>query len=626
MPRYSFYDQLSLESPVLSSRTRLYRLHPIGLGTGMVESLTGYISRLAAAHAVSAGVLIGKVLRPYHQEQSAAACRYESLLYDSYTLNGISTRAEDWVCFLKELTGCVELHSLTMLAWKEVFSIAGLLRSKAAWCPACYQQWFLQYEQIYEPLLWMLRPVTVCHVHRQTLAEICPHCERRPYVLSAKSCPGHCSLCNGWLGANPERHTGGSLDNALNLATTVAESVATLLASTATAGRPSAREVFRDNLQRCLDDLAHGNKNRLRRAAGLDHSTLESWIAGTSIPSFGKLVGFCYRLEIPIDHFLLKPLWSSHKEWERAQEILEKYESPGSPEAKRRRAEHRHTILMAALDARPTQSPVEIAQKLGYKNVASFRTNHYQLYLQIAKRWNTHLGRRTRLLLPTRDERKDALQRSLKENPPPFLYDVATKLRLRPGTLAKQFPDLCEMIVYRSRSVRRAEVEAVLRVALSENPPPTLGEIRRRTDAEITSWRRWFPDLYKALASRSSERVETRREKQKALLTAALSEYPPLSGKALALKAGVSQSHLKTLFPQLMQAISARYSAHRNRLRTEVRASFRQQVRLIAKDLLRDGQYPSRKKILRRLPDSSYGGGHLVVQEAKAAIDEFPQQ
>lgn len=625
MPRYSLYDQLSLEPPVLSSRTRLYRLQPIGIGTGMVESFSGYISRLAAAHTVSAGVLIGKVLRSYLQEQHAA-CRYESLLYDSYTLNGISKRAEDWVSILKELTGCAQLHLLTMLAWKEVFSTAGLLRSKAAWCPACYQQWLMRYEPIYEPLLWMLRPVTVCHVHRQRLAEICPHCERRPYVLSAKSCPGHCSLCSGWLGANTERYTGAISDGALDLEATVAESVATLLASAATSGGKSARKVFRDNLQRSLSDLAEGNKNRLCRAIALDHSTLESWVAGTSIPSFRNLVGFCYRLEIPIDRFLLKPLRSGHKEWKRAQEILKKYESPGSPEAKRRRAENHHSILMAALDARHPQAPAEIAQELGYKNAASFRTNHYRLYLQIANRWKAHLDRKARLLLPKKEKRKDVLQRALKENPPPSLYDVATKLRLPAGTLAKQFPDLCDMIVHRSRVIRRAEVEAVLLLALAENPPPTLQEIRSRTDTEITSWQRWFPDLYKALANRSLERVKTRREKRKALLTAALSEDPPLSGKALALRAGVSQSHLKTLFPKLMQAISARYSAHRNRLRTEARTSRRQQVRLIANDLLHAGQYPSRKKILRRLPDASYSGGHLIVPEAKAAINAFSQQ
>jgi hypothetical protein len=41
-------------------RSYLYSLPPIGIGTAAVESFTGYIARLAAAHAVEAGVLVNK--------------------------------------------------------------------------------------------------------------------------------------------------------------------------------------------------------------------------------------------------------------------------------------------------------------------------------------------------------------------------------------------------------------------------------------------------------------------------------------------------------------------------------------------------------------------------------------
>src|SRR6266567_8224619 len=48
--------------PSLTARSRLYSLAPIGIGTAFVESLSGYVERLAAAHAVSAGSLIGREL------------------------------------------------------------------------------------------------------------------------------------------------------------------------------------------------------------------------------------------------------------------------------------------------------------------------------------------------------------------------------------------------------------------------------------------------------------------------------------------------------------------------------------------------------------------------------------
>jgi hypothetical protein len=65
------YSALELSPPEFTSRTRLYHLRPLGIGTSMVESLTGYIARLAAAHAVSPRALLyvelGPCAEPAHQ-------------------------------------------------------------------------------------------------------------------------------------------------------------------------------------------------------------------------------------------------------------------------------------------------------------------------------------------------------------------------------------------------------------------------------------------------------------------------------------------------------------------------------------------------------------------------------
>jgi hypothetical protein len=59
LPVFEAWD-LAVE-PV-AARSRFYALPPIGLGTPFVESLTGYVVRLAEAHAVSASSLVGKEL------------------------------------------------------------------------------------------------------------------------------------------------------------------------------------------------------------------------------------------------------------------------------------------------------------------------------------------------------------------------------------------------------------------------------------------------------------------------------------------------------------------------------------------------------------------------------------
>src|SRR5258708_6872976 len=58
-PRLESWD---LAKPALAERSQLYALSPIGIGTPLVESLTGYISRLATVHAVSVTDLVGRVL------------------------------------------------------------------------------------------------------------------------------------------------------------------------------------------------------------------------------------------------------------------------------------------------------------------------------------------------------------------------------------------------------------------------------------------------------------------------------------------------------------------------------------------------------------------------------------
>jgi hypothetical protein len=86
----------------------------------MVESMSGYISRLAQAHTVSTGILIGKELRfhlsPGHKPLGYP---YRDLLYDGHTVNGIGWRTEDWVSLLTTLTARSEMKTILARIEKE---------------------------------------------------------------------------------------------------------------------------------------------------------------------------------------------------------------------------------------------------------------------------------------------------------------------------------------------------------------------------------------------------------------------------------------------------------------------------------------------------------------------------
>jgi hypothetical protein len=65
------YEAWDVSIPPLPSHSRLYRLEPIGIGTPYVESLTGYIARLAEMHCVFPGVLMNKVVEPLVQNKNS---------------------------------------------------------------------------------------------------------------------------------------------------------------------------------------------------------------------------------------------------------------------------------------------------------------------------------------------------------------------------------------------------------------------------------------------------------------------------------------------------------------------------------------------------------------------------
>jgi hypothetical protein len=108
------YEAWDTDTPFLPPATRLYHLPPIGLGTPMVESLTGYVVRLAEAHCVSAGVLYWKEIRLLADKGNIFTFRVSNTDgYSTHTINGLGAPATDFVRALQALTGHRDLSSLT---------------------------------------------------------------------------------------------------------------------------------------------------------------------------------------------------------------------------------------------------------------------------------------------------------------------------------------------------------------------------------------------------------------------------------------------------------------------------------------------------------------------------------
>ncbi|GAC1437232.1 MAG: TniQ family protein [Chloroflexota bacterium] len=300
-------DLWDLSLPPLPPRSRLFALAPVGIGTPAVESLTGYVARLAAAHGVLVRRLVeGEILpllgRSYLLSAEGMG-RSSSFWQQSETraLNGTGTLARDLVQVLETLTLREDLRWLTLRPWAEVLPVKGLLRRQRAWCPACYQEWQQTGAVTYEPLLWTLAPVTCCLRHQRRLQHTCPHpaCRRVLPLLGPRSRPGCCSACGRWLGSllgDRVRDARALTDQELQAQQWVGEVLGDLLAQAPGLALAPARTRLAHVVDAYIAAIAGGNVQRFARALGLPMGTVAQWRWGKTLPSLALLLQVCYRL------------------------------------------------------------------------------------------------------------------------------------------------------------------------------------------------------------------------------------------------------------------------------------------------------------------------------------------
>ncbi len=576
MPSSRIYRPLDLRFPDMSPRTGLYPLRPVGVGTPLIESLTSYITRLAQAHDVSTRSLIAGYLR-FHMPKAQVADALQDKDWDrhfleyAHTLNGMTDRAEDWIVALEAPTGATNLRYSTMTIWKGIFSNRGLLRSRRAWCPFCYQDWQASGQTIYEPLLWALADVSACPIHQRTLTESCPRCKRRPYVVPPRSRPGCCPLCHHWLGSEDRQRPDheppvSSSDAGSDQACIVTDGIARLLASAPLLQRPPSKEIMWANLQGCVRDLARGNASVFGRAVGVGTCVLIFWFTGRKLPAFTTLNKLCYRLGIPLFRLLTERLIPGDPDWENARKIVKQHEVQAGSS--------RHSALP--------------------------RTNCAQASV------------------PDREIKK-ALRHALRQRPLPTVRQIAWGLGIGQRRIYARFPDFHKTL----RATRESQLEAAAKAALLESPPPTLRELEKQRGFPRKTLRLCFPTLYRELAIRSAQRRYRRREETESGLRAACTEEPPPSGRAVAARLRSHRGHLRKTFPEIWQLILQRHAQYRKQELSRKQAVFAETVRSIATDLLMAGKYPSRRRVLALMGDSELRGEHFILPEVRRAVLAF---
>jgi TniQ len=438
--------------PRLPARTRLFNLEPIGLGTPYVESLTSYISRLAAEHHVAPWVLVSRDIAPRMSRKTLGEPNGHTDLYaaTSASLNGVCASAAEAVAAMEELTGRSDVSELTMLRYRHVLPPNGLVSRYQAWCPVCLEEWQVKGKRIYEPLFWAMKDTAVCPDHFVPLHSQCPKCGKLHSPLTWYSKPGHCPRCKSWLGYNAFVDFYNKPDPFASIAewrSFKSLGVGHLLGIRPEQIAASGIGNFSRNIRVLRDHLFKGNVSEMSRAVQHSSFTVNEWAAGHQMPQLLSVLFLAYRLNLLPQELLCSAL------------------DPGQPFELR-------------------ECPFEVTK---------------------------HVRRRKR----KRDQEglRNYLQLTLDANisPPPSFRHVCIRAQIDQGHAAKSFPDLARAIMDRYQryvkgrtAERRGTILAALRQAIAvvqgRGEFPSMRRVQRELKDPCWMREKWVRGEWKRIA------------------------------------------------------------------------------------------------------------------------------
>lgn len=618
-----------LAVPSLTARSRLYSLAPIGIGTAFVESLSGYVERLAEAHAVSAGSLIVRELfgRP-------GGIKPINVGLVSYAIDGVGGGAKRWVQALETATSRPDLRYLTLLPFERLLPQPFLFRPVRAWCPPCYQMMAAQGGPVYDPLLWCLKMVEVCSRHHRLLTDKCPHCLRSLRPLTAASRPGFCSRCGLWLGGPIDQTILPEPDAApTEYQLWLAESIGELLASTAQINPERLRDRAREALVAYANAFTEGNRTAVADMAGCGRGVFYSWFKDDQAPRIDTLLRTWYQLKLPVA-YLVDGNCSGAPPELRAKRSLEIRSARET--TPRRSPEQIHRALEAALREEPAPSLNEIARRLGYGTTERVRSTDRDLCRQIVlrhrKSGRSHWWRRrgAKPICELSRIRKVLEGYLASDGPIPPLDHIAASLGYAvDGSLRQKLPELCHALsakIAEQKRMRVAAIEPALKLALQETPAPSLRQIAKRLGFSAACvLKAHAPALYGKLKARWQTYAETCRAELRTKLLAVLEETPPPSLKSVYARFGVTESIVSTSFRELRRAIGLRHQQYRRTQSQARQNALRAEIREIVRALHAQGICPSVPRVTSRLKRGSLREWRLVakaVNDARKALSE----
>lgn len=516
------------------ARSYLHSPAPIGFGTGMVESLTSYLARLANSHCVGVADLLACLVERAGESLPSAARRvYNLTRLPSRELNDMQTVARRWSNLVAEQTLRDGTDQLTLLPWRDLVTPRTITHRSQRWCPLCLDSW----QTIYWPLLWSLRVVTICPWHQQPLEERCSQCQASVPALTAEAQIGFCFKCHAWLGLPTIQVKEAAHQEAL----TIAQGALAMLAAVPGQQHDATLDKLARLLQFC-QQAANCRQIHLAHALKLEPPILYRIIARDNLVSIPTLLAILTGLGVSIHDFVTQPV----------EEIVSSgHMAPfvnGLPNKQKRR---------------------ELSPQLPGRRATPERLAAIQA----------------------------ALEAAAQESPPTTLKTVAQRLGTTVKLLKLHYPQLSRQIVDTHWSGRNLELfgEYLRALLAAEETPPALSKIAEHLKTSVVTLHHYFPEEMKAILQRRQLIPDVTEFRQK--VAAFLEVEPPLPLEKVALQLGIKASHIRLHCPDLRRAIVQRYADYKYACSLERKRRLGVPVREAVFTLHAQGKYPTRSKV-----------------------------
>lgn len=278
-----------IEGLFLPQRTTLYHLPPIGAGTPMRESLHSYFYRLADLHCLTPWILAREIVMPKLVPLGVAEKSPRPFFWNSPNFSGVGRVSQAWVEALESLTGIAGLRALTIQGLDVKVCYQQLMAAERQWCPYCIQE-SMEGGVAYRQLLWEIRMVKACPIHRCRLVTHCGcggrgnNSYRKPKLL-----PELCGTCGKLIRTRgrgiPKPATEEEVDRAMRIRDFISSGF--FDNGHPEYGMSSGVAEFLQGAARALTD---GSQKRLASMIGVSQGHVSMWVNHNHLPTFPHVV------------------------------------------------------------------------------------------------------------------------------------------------------------------------------------------------------------------------------------------------------------------------------------------------------------------------------------------------